>query len=270
MPATKNPTMLMLHGIFRRSDDFDELRDRLGSDVRLETPDQLGHGSAPRAAGYRILDYADYLAPRLEELAGEPLILFGHSLGGVVALALAGRHPEWINALILEDPPLFSITAARRPQTRHYGLFQKLRELKRGPGADFSEADWIREIGSWPSGTPDETNLSTFGRNGVALRARQMMDFDIQAVESPLDGSMDEGFDAEALLAALTCPTKILTGDPALGAVISVEDRANIETIGDPVTVQIVPGVGHNIHELKPAVCEAAIRKMAQQITNDR
>ncbi len=266
MQASKLPTVLMLHGIFRRSDDFDELHARLGADFNVEAPDQLGHGAAPRAPRYRIIDYADYLAPNLQDLANRPLILFGHSLGGVVALALADRYPECVQALILEDPPLFSIAAARRPQTRHYGFFHKLREMKRGPAARYTEEDWRAEIGDWPSGTPDQTNLSTFGPDGVALRARQMMAFDIQAVESPLDGSMDEGFDAGALLAGLTCPTTILAGDPALGAVISLEDRVQIEAIGEPATLEIVPGVGHNIHELKPAVCEAAIQRIAQRL----
>jgi len=50
---------------------------------------------------------ADDLLSAMDALAIDRLIATGHSLGGVVALNAAARHPERFGALILLDPTLF-------------------------------------------------------------------------------------------------------------------------------------------------------------------
>jgi pimeloyl-ACP methyl ester carboxylesterase len=81
---------------------------------RMLLIDLRGHGASSKpAAGYRVLDYtADILALiRQEEL--ERLTIVGHSLGALIALLVAGEHPERIEALVLEEPPLpFPLIAA--------------------------------------------------------------------------------------------------------------------------------------------------------------
>ena len=48
------------------------------------------------------------LAHLLQTLPEEPVDLFGHSLGGVLGLTLAIRHPERIKSLALFEPVLFA------------------------------------------------------------------------------------------------------------------------------------------------------------------
>ena len=43
----------------------------------------------------------------------EPIILMGHSYGGLIALDYALKHPENVAALILLEPPVFDIAEAR-------------------------------------------------------------------------------------------------------------------------------------------------------------
>jgi pimeloyl-ACP methyl ester carboxylesterase len=54
---------------------------------------------------YRLRDFAEDTAQFLGQLRA-PVVLLGHSLGGVVALMLAARCADKVNALILEGPPI--------------------------------------------------------------------------------------------------------------------------------------------------------------------
>lgn len=66
---------------------------------RMVFYDQPGHGhSAPRPDGdYTIDELADCLAVVIAEVAPEgPLVLIGHSMGGMTLMALAERHPELV------------------------------------------------------------------------------------------------------------------------------------------------------------------------------
>jgi alpha-beta hydrolase superfamily lysophospholipase len=81
-------------------------------------PDHLGHG---RSGGERVLieDYADVVedlhavadAVRAE-WAGLPLVLVGHSMGGMIAARYAQLHREELAGLVLSGPVLGTWTAA--------------------------------------------------------------------------------------------------------------------------------------------------------------
>jgi pimeloyl-ACP methyl ester carboxylesterase len=70
-----------------------------GPAFRMVFYDQPGHGrSAPRPAGdYTIDELADCLAAVIAEVAPEgPLVLAGHSMGGMTLMALAERYPDLV------------------------------------------------------------------------------------------------------------------------------------------------------------------------------
>lgn len=72
--------------------------------------DLLGHGesAAPRD-GYGIERQADLVARELEEREVPPAIVVGHSLSGLIAIALAERAPQRVAGLVLmETPPKLS------------------------------------------------------------------------------------------------------------------------------------------------------------------
>lgn len=62
--------------------------------------------NAPAAWSFSIEDQADLVAGMLRDLAGGPVTLIGHSMGGSIAIALAARHPERVAALIVAEPNL--------------------------------------------------------------------------------------------------------------------------------------------------------------------
>jgi pimeloyl-ACP methyl ester carboxylesterase len=72
--------------------------------------DHRGHGrsSVPSSDDFRPETLADDAAALLNHLGLKDVIVFGHSMGTVVASALAVRHSHLVKAIILIDPVYYS------------------------------------------------------------------------------------------------------------------------------------------------------------------
>ena len=70
--------------------------------------DLLGAGFSdrPENFGYTVDDHVAYLAEWVAALGLNSFILFGHSLGGAVAISLASKCPERIDRIILSESNL--------------------------------------------------------------------------------------------------------------------------------------------------------------------
>ena len=70
--------------------------------------DLLGAGFSdrPEDFGYTVDDHADYLAEFVAAIGLDSFILFGHSLGGAVAISLAAKCRERIDRIILSESNL--------------------------------------------------------------------------------------------------------------------------------------------------------------------
>lgn len=99
-PAGDLPIVLV-HGGLDRSASFGRMARRLG-DIPLLRYDRRGYG---RSAGVPV----GPLPVHVDDLLGlldQPSVVFGHSVGGVVALAAAQRRPDRVSAVVAYEPPL--------------------------------------------------------------------------------------------------------------------------------------------------------------------
>jgi pimeloyl-ACP methyl ester carboxylesterase len=92
----EGPPLLLVHGFGGAAWNFTELAPLLHG-KRLIIPDLPGHGASSPLPAPTLAGFADVLAETLEE----PVDVLGHSLGGVVALRLAERHPLLVRSLVL-------------------------------------------------------------------------------------------------------------------------------------------------------------------------
>jgi 3-oxoadipate enol-lactonase len=90
------PPLLLVHGFGGAAWNFSELAPLLPG-RRLIIPDLPGHGASSPLPAPTLTGFADVLA----ELLDGPVDVLGHSLGGVVALRLAERHPALVRRLVL-------------------------------------------------------------------------------------------------------------------------------------------------------------------------
>src|SRR5439155_2110524 len=98
---------VLLHGGSARWQYGRDLLEMLADDWHVYAPDFRGHGKSGRVPGAYIL--ADYVRDTAAFLAGvlaEPAVVYGHSLGGEVAVMLAAQHPEVVRAVVVGDAPL--------------------------------------------------------------------------------------------------------------------------------------------------------------------
>jgi pimeloyl-ACP methyl ester carboxylesterase len=93
----EGPPLLLVHGFGGAAWNFTEMQPYLEG-RRLIIPDLPGHGrSSPLPAAASLRGFADALVPLLDG----PTDVFGHSLGGVVALRLAERHPSLVRRTVV-------------------------------------------------------------------------------------------------------------------------------------------------------------------------
>jgi 3-oxoadipate enol-lactonase len=92
----EGPPLLLVHGFGGAAWNFSELAPLLPG-RRLIIPDLPGHGASSPLPAPTLAGFADVLAGLIEG----PTDVLGHSLGGVVALRLAERHPALVRRLVL-------------------------------------------------------------------------------------------------------------------------------------------------------------------------
>jgi len=96
------PWVLALHGWRRSHRDFAAVLDGFDA-IALDLP---GFGvAAPPAAGWSTAEYAEWVAPVLDEMVERPVVL-GHSFGGRVAVHLGAARGDRVGAQVLTGVPL--------------------------------------------------------------------------------------------------------------------------------------------------------------------
>src|SRR5258708_40377 len=75
----------------------------LDQGYQLVIPSRPGYGKTPSSTGKSAEAFADALVSLLDYLHLEQVIVLGISGGGPTALQLAGRHPERVSKVILQN-----------------------------------------------------------------------------------------------------------------------------------------------------------------------
>ena len=99
------PRVVFLHGLFGQGRNFNQIAKTLVPDLRSVLVDLPNHG---RSAWTDTTDYevvADTVADWLRTTYADepPSHVVGHSMGGKVAMALALRHPDLVDRLVVAD-----------------------------------------------------------------------------------------------------------------------------------------------------------------------
>jgi pimeloyl-ACP methyl ester carboxylesterase len=94
--------LVLLHGGFSDSRDFDDNLLTLAGKFKVHLLDRRGHGRTPDVAGPVSIEMlADDVAAFIDEVVGGPAHVAGYSSGGFVALAVALRRPDLVRKLVL-------------------------------------------------------------------------------------------------------------------------------------------------------------------------
>lgn len=250
------PPILLLHGITSSGETWDWLVPALADRFRVLRLDFRGHGQSDRAPGeYTAAGYVSDAVAALEQAAGQPCVVIGHSLGGAIAAALTQQRPDLLTGAVMEDPPLWP-TPAADAQADPSGLegnalldgFQLMRESI--PQLQAAQTPHDALVGLLVA-APDTTGASTFGESlypdSIAAMATAMLAVDAAVLDPVLTGEMRAFVERSA---PFEVPSLIVTADPAKpDAVASAELAGGFASISKDIEVLTVDGAGHLIHD---------------------
>ena len=98
-------TLVFVHGFGGNKDTWNRLIEALDDKYHVIVVDLPGHGESvsDKTLSYTISDQAKRLHTFVEAKNLTGIYLFGHSMGGAIALRYTGNHEETLKALILID-----------------------------------------------------------------------------------------------------------------------------------------------------------------------
>jgi len=243
------PALVMLHGVTRRWQTFLPLWSALAQHWQLSAIDFRGHGRSDDVNDrYRVCDYAEDVMAYLETQFDRPVVLYGHSLGAMVAADVARRLGDRIAAVVLEDPPLHSM-GEHIANTPFLSFFQAVQALA---GDSRGVAVIARQLGNAMIHDPVQATRTRLGDLRDAASLRFMADclkrLDPAVLEPIVQGQWLEGFAVQSVFSRVLCPCLLIQADPAAGGMLTDNDANSIEGwLADPVRVKF-HSCGHLVH----------------------
>ena len=232
------PTLLMLHGIGGGHRAFaPQVETFASAGYRAVAWDMPGYGRSAPIEPYTFKGLAQRCAQLIEALmqtqGGGPVILLGHSMGGMVAQELIARRPELVSCLILSGT---SAAFGRKPGGEVSEAWQKefvsqrTAPLEAGKTmAELAQTLVPQMIG--PGALPE----------GVQLATHCMAEVSPSTYRRALEALVT--FDRGANLANIAVPTLLVAGEFDKSASPGVMKRM-AEAISGSRYAQL-PGVGH-------------------------
>ncbi|MDQ1536895.1 MAG: hypothetical protein QOE58_1288 [Actinomycetota bacterium] len=109
------PLLVMVHGLGGSLVNWAALAPLLTDTCRVLAVDLIGFGHSQAGTHPTTIDAnQQMLQGFLTEVAGEPVILVGNSMGGVIAMLQTSLHPESVRGAVLIDPAL-PVKVSSRP-----------------------------------------------------------------------------------------------------------------------------------------------------------
>ena len=240
----EGPPLVMLHGLFGSADNLGGLARILAKEFHTITVDLRNHGRSPHSDRMSYSLMAEDVCALMDQLGLERAHVFGHSMGGKVAMQLALDCPSRVNKLVIADIAPVSYThhhaaildgmqavAEAAPSSRK-GAEDILRRYESEPAIlSFLMTNWRRDTnGNWG-----------WRHNLAAIRSEYAH---IAA------GNNGSGFKGDVLF---------LRG--GLSHYIGAEHRDAILDLFPNATVRTIEGVGHWLHAEKPDMVARAVSR---------
>lgn len=119
-----DPPLILIHGLCSNLRHWEPQVRKFGRSHRILRVDLRGHGkSEVTKPGYSVRRMADDVAEVAKSLGIHDAVVFGHSMGGAVAIEFTRQHKDIAKALVLVDSPatLGGMSAADAKQSPLFG-----------------------------------------------------------------------------------------------------------------------------------------------------
>lgn len=243
-------TVVLLHGVMNSRERHEGvlvpwLADR---GLKVVNTDLRGHGRSTWADSYELDDYTLDVVELIEGQSSGPVVIVGHSMGGLVAVSVAATRPNLVTAVFLEDPALFR-SGPGDAGDRIAAATATAADIREGQRIGMTEAEVVAILSDFPSSYPDRRLDQVASPEMLGAVARALLAVDPAVVEAFF---RSRAFDDHERLAAIRCPMTLLRSDPNLDAHFLPEDVPLLRSIVPHAQVRLATGAAHSIL-LQPA-----------------
>ncbi len=117
------PKIVLVHGLGGSHLNWALLAPLLAQQARVVAVDLAGHGlTNPEGRETTVQANTRLLSRFVRQVVGEPVILVGNSMGGLISLFHTAYHPDLVRGLVLVDPAL-PMVLGTRPDPTMLGTF---------------------------------------------------------------------------------------------------------------------------------------------------
>ena len=99
----EGPPLIIIHGLFGMSDNWNAFAKRFSHKFNVHVIDLRNHGRSPHSEKFNYHLISNDILRYIDHNNLERPIIFGHSLGGKVAMKIGFAFPERIEKLIIVD-----------------------------------------------------------------------------------------------------------------------------------------------------------------------
>jgi pimeloyl-ACP methyl ester carboxylesterase len=256
------PPLLFLHGVGGAAWSWRPQRDAFAAACRVFVWEARGHGAA---AAVRDAGLSDYYADAQEALAavveqaGRPAVVVAHSMGGLLAFALAKAHPDAVRALFLVDPVYatgeeYGHFSPRAGAIARFLCTPLLRSFARGGALSRIVARWV-----FARSFQDRARMEA-----AWCEQRRQIPFEYPRM---LDESFGKpaGFELCDFAAAIVAPVELLEGTPVAGRMRFPHLIARLtERLGPNFRHEVIPG-GHYLQLDRPDEVNARLARFVER-----
>jgi pimeloyl-ACP methyl ester carboxylesterase len=244
------PVVLFLHGITGSVETWDWAMPELAATHRVLRLDFRGHGDSDHAPGtYGFKAWTSDATAVLEQVAGGPAVLVGHSLGGGVAAAIAQERRELVRAVLLEDPAIMSgdLEVEGGEPNALLSVFAMMRESIPLLQASGMTRDALVDMLSESPGLDGRLFKESLQPDAIQATAAAMLRLDASVLDSVLGGVIDRVYDGHV---GMSVPGIVLAGDEASpDTIVRTPEKTLLAASSPQIDVRVVAGAGHLIHD---------------------
>jgi pimeloyl-ACP methyl ester carboxylesterase len=159
--------IVCIHGFMDHGGTFSPLIEQLTQKYPLALLDRRGYGDSEQIPHGRYNFFANLLdiSRLIEELGTSPIILMGHSIGGIIALLYAGTYPEQIEKLVILDSFGIKDDTEKSPQRLRTWIDLQRKEAEE-PKKYPSVEDALSRLRKVHGNVPEDV-LNMWGRMGI-------------------------------------------------------------------------------------------------------
>lgn len=240
------PPLVIVHGMVADHKSWSRIAPYFDADFTVMAVDRRGRGDSGDAPDYSLAREVEDVVAVVEAAAashGEPVFLFGHSLGGLFCLE-AALETDQISRLILYEPHIPSGESSISAET--------LAKIETLVGVDDLDAAMVVFLGN--SGALSEKELAAYRQTPLWTERLPLARTIVRETELDTTYEFDPG-----RYAGLQKPVLLLQGGNSLPVYQHMINRVNAALPDSRVV--ILPGQEHLAHHTNPQLLATEVRR---------